>query len=66
MVKASNNETSQNIQIKAILSFVFKRKLPETAKVIEGSRSHIIDLSTSNFTIFRNMTSINECENDID
>jgi hypothetical protein len=36
MVKASDPATNQNLKIHSILSFTFKRALPETAKVVEG------------------------------
>ena len=64
MVKASNNETSKNLNITAILSFSFKRKLPELARVIEGTREQDIILKDSNYSIFSNMSKMNECGGD--
>jgi len=49
------------LEVTAILSFNFKRELPETAKVIEGSRKQVIDLKKM-YSTFVDISKINQCD----
>ena len=61
MAKAANQSYSNRLEINAIMSFTFKRKLPETAKVIEGSRNYNINLKKM-YSNFESISHINECD----
>jgi hypothetical protein len=63
MVKASDPATNQNLKIHSILSFSFKRALPETAKVVEGERKFTFNLDKE-YATFENISHMNDCEKD--